>query len=1080
MSRERICRRLLLAVLACALVATATASAQPAKVVQPLNQYLVSGVDPKLLADLGFDRTEATTPKAKGKYLIVATPSQVAALRGKGAKVQALKGVTRATVRARRAGAKARRAGTSPLQNPTHGYDVFRPWSLKPAACPGTCATPNIPLKDWYHQFARSNRDVVKEEVIGHSRLGQSIIAYKVTAKPGAKDGKLPTVLYDSTQHAREWIATEVERRLFQYIVSHKGDAQVAKLLKTREMWFVPVVNPDGYDYTFVSPATRLWRKNLNDNDGDGQITNLDGVDTNRNFNAKWNYDLEGASDDLADETYHGPSAGSEPEVKAMRALEKRLDPAFQLDYHSFAQLILYPEGWQVQTPATDAPLTQALAGNSDHPAVPGFDPEVSAQLYTTNGDITDDAYFNYGVEAYTVELDGGTGAAVGGTDGSDPNFTPGGFVFQDKDADVQAEFQKNLAFALDLAKSTTQPDNPVSHLGNTAPDLVPTTFPTSYGTPQTVEVNAKRSLGKVSLHWTVNGGREHTASTSEWKGGERYGEPGVYYHRLRAQIGGTDPGDKVKVWFEARKAKTKPFSYDVKSDSGNPVLLMVAEDYTGRSSVSSPTPYGSAPLYTGDYAAALNANGAKFDTYDVDAAGRTAPTQLGVLSHYKAVIWETGDDVIVRGPDQVLPGGAASGGGTGTESLFNDEVISARDYLNEGGKLLVAGQFALEGAWEQQLYNPLGATPPNPFCPASTTSGTWQGDRPDGQATPCNLVADDFMQYWLGAYSPNDAGDPAAAAMTELTPFGTQSLTLNGADSKQNKQNLYRFLTTSDVLPVSTYPQFTSNAAVKTSGAAPYDPPDGSFFMFSQRANAAYKRLTTTVDLTGATSGALQFKESQDTEPGYDFVFVEAHTVGQDDWTTLPDANGNTSNDTGLGCPDPDPFWLNQHPFLKHYMTRTADASSDTGFTCTPTGTSGAWNAATGNSSGFHDWNVDLTPFAGKKVEVSITYQTDPATQGLGVFVDDAKTVVGGATTSSTSFETDDISPWTVGGPPEGSGPNANNWVRSPSPGFEDGPGIRTPRSVLLGFGVESVTGQAQRNQLVKDGLSYLGVSSP
>src|SRR4051812_2063208 len=581
MSTDRIFRRALFAVFACALIATATASAQPAKIVQPLNQYVVSGVDPKLLGELGFDREEATTPKLKGKFLIVATPSQVAALRGKGARIQALKGVTRATVRARRAGARARRAGTSPLQNPTHGYDVFRPWSLKPAPCPGTCSQPNIPLKDWHHQFARSNRDVVKEEVIGNSRLGQSIIAYKVTAKPDAMDGKLPTVLYDSTQHAREWIATEVERRLFQYIVSHKGDGQIAKLLKTRELWFVPVVNPDGYDYTFVSPATRLWRKNLHDNDGDGQITNLDGVDPNRNFNTKWNYDLEGASDNLADETYHGPSAGSEPEVQAMRALEKRLDPAFQLDYHSFAQLILYPEGWQVQTPATDAPITQALAGNSDHPAVPGFDPEVSAQLYTTNGDITDDSYKAFGIEAYTVELSGGTGAAVGGTDGSDPNFTPGGFVFQDRDADVQAEFQKNLAFALDLAKSTTQPDDPVSHLGNTAPDLVPTTFPTSYGTPQTVEVNAKRSLGKVGVHWTVNGGREHTASTSEWKGGQRYGEPGVYYHRLRAQIAGTHPGDSVKVWFEAKKSKTKPFTYTVKSDTGNKVLLMVAEDYT-------------------------------------------------------------------------------------------------------------------------------------------------------------------------------------------------------------------------------------------------------------------------------------------------------------------------------------------------------------------------------------------------------------------------------------------------------------------------------------------------------------------
>ena len=90
----------------------------------------------------------------------------------------------------------------------------------------------------------------------------------------------------------------------------------------------MPVVNPDGYDYTFTSPATRLWRKNLRDNNGDGVITNVDGVDTNRNWPTKWNYDLEGASDDPADETYHGPAPASEPEVKALRALEQRIGPS--------------------------------------------------------------------------------------------------------------------------------------------------------------------------------------------------------------------------------------------------------------------------------------------------------------------------------------------------------------------------------------------------------------------------------------------------------------------------------------------------------------------------------------------------------------------------------------------------------------------------------------------------------------------------------------------------------------------------------------------------------------------------------
>ena len=72
----------------------------------------------------------------------------------------------------------------------------------------------------------------------------------------------------------------------------------------------------------------------------------------------------------------------------------------------------------------------------------------------------------------------------------------------------MQAEFAKNVDFALDLVKSAARPDEPKSHLGNTAPDFVPTTFSISTGDPQTVEVNAKRSLGNVKVFWQVNDGR--------------------------------------------------------------------------------------------------------------------------------------------------------------------------------------------------------------------------------------------------------------------------------------------------------------------------------------------------------------------------------------------------------------------------------------------------------------------------------------------------------------------------------------------------------------------------------------------
>ena len=402
-------------------------------------------------------------------------------------------------------------APPSPLTDPTHGYDVFRPWSLKPAPCPDTLLDAQRAAQE---VVPRPRLALPGDRQGGDDRHVRSSGSRSwPTRSPRAptrtRDGAKPVTLYESTQHAREWISAEVNRRLFAWFLDHRRDRDIKQLLRTNELWFIPIMNPDGYDYTFTAKGTRLWRKNLRDVNGDGVIDPADdGVDTNRNWPEKWNYDLEGASDDPADETYHGAGAGSEPEVQASRNLQQRLKPKFQIDYHSFAKLILYPEGWQVETPATDAPILKALAGDYDHPAVPGFDPDVSAELYTTNGDITDDAYNNCGTQAYTVELDGGSGDGVGGTATAPTRLPPGGFVFQDDETAVQAEFEKNLDFALDLARSAAKPDEPKSHLGNTAPDFVPTTFSISNGDPQTVEVNAKRSLGDVTVHWQINGGR--------------------------------------------------------------------------------------------------------------------------------------------------------------------------------------------------------------------------------------------------------------------------------------------------------------------------------------------------------------------------------------------------------------------------------------------------------------------------------------------------------------------------------------------------------------------------------------------
>lgn len=178
-----------------------------------------------------------------------------------------------------------------------------------------------------------------------------------------------------------------------------------------------------------------------------------------------------------------------------------------------------------------------------------------------------------------------------------------------------------------------------------------------------------------------------------------------------------------------------------------------------------------------------------------------------------------------------------------------------------------------------------------------------------------------------------------------------------------------------------------------------------------------------------------MSFWTSFNLEQDFDYLIIEAHTVGQDDWTTLPDQNGHTTSDlssdqscTG-GWSNPDDQANVLHPFLTHYQT--FDPATGT---CSSDGTTGEWNAANGGSSGWQQFQVDLSAYAGSQVEISITSVSDWGFQQFpGVFVDDIDVSTG---EGSTSFEDDgDIRDgWTVPGAPEDAegieGPNRNDWA--------------------------------------------------
>ena len=190
---------------------------------------------------------------------------------------------------------------------------------------------------------------------------------------------------------------------------------------------------------------------------------------------------------------------------------------------------------------------------------------------------------------------------------------------------------------------------------------------------------------------------------------------------------------------------------------------------------------------------------------------------------------------------------------------------------------------------------------------------------------------------------------------------------------------------------------------------------------------------------------------------------------MGTDDWTTLPAQEPDlTSQDTGESCPEGWSTGSDQiHPQMQHYQTVNADG------TCSPTGTTGDWHAFTGNSGGWQDWTVDLSEYAGKNIEVSISVITDWGTLGLGVWVDDAKVTLNGTTTTA-DFEADEGG-WTAASA-EGTANPVTGWERVTEE-FTEGPVIGTNDSVYATFGVEGITGEAKRTELMRGVLEHLGM---
>jgi carboxypeptidase T len=253
-------------------------------------------------------------------------------------------------------------------------------------------------ISDHLRELAELAPDRASMQPLGASIEGRPLWALKIGTRADAKP-----MLINGTQHAREWIAAMVTTCIADRLVrDYDRDPAIRELVDHTAIWVVPVVNPDGYQYTWSTD--RYWRKNRRDRTG---------VDLNRNFSVAWGG--AGSSRNARSEVYRGEYAFSEPETIALRDLVKREQIALHVDFHAYGQLLLYPWGY-TSAPATDRDRFAAVGDRiaSAMFAAHGTRYRLmsAVELYPASGTMLDWMYGEAAASSYTVELrpKGGSG----------------------------------------------------------------------------------------------------------------------------------------------------------------------------------------------------------------------------------------------------------------------------------------------------------------------------------------------------------------------------------------------------------------------------------------------------------------------------------------------------------------------------------------------------------------------------------------------------------------------------------------------------------------------------------------------
>ncbi len=234
---------------------------------------------------------------------------------------------------------------------------------------------------------------------------GRPVYFVKISDNPNSAEGE-SQALYTGVHHAREPVSMMSLLYFMWYILeNYDTDNDIKRLVDNSELYFVPVLNPDGYLYNEATNPNGggFWRKNRRNNGG-----GVYGVDLNRNYAYNWGLNNVGSSGNPSSDLYRGTAPFSEPETQMIRDFILAHDFKTAINNHTYSQYVLNPFGTNEAIPSPDDDVYYAMGEHMSwqNRYIYGSDWDI---IYETNGGAND---WHYGeqvakpkIYAFTPEV---------------------------------------------------------------------------------------------------------------------------------------------------------------------------------------------------------------------------------------------------------------------------------------------------------------------------------------------------------------------------------------------------------------------------------------------------------------------------------------------------------------------------------------------------------------------------------------------------------------------------------------------------------------------------------------------------